>query len=161
MAHTARAIVIDDDPFSRDFLKDFLNEAFPEMIVDTRENPVADGDYDIFFLDNDFDGQPMAGTLARSIRDRTDKGLVIAFSGTLDNEILKDLLNAGCNGVCDKTNPGDLPTVMRVVREFVAELESQSTQGKGGILGAIRSISSLLSEWNRRLEDQEKDLDRG
>jgi DNA-binding NarL/FixJ family response regulator len=114
----------------------------------------------VYFIDNDFDGARCAGELARKIRVAHPNVLVIAFSATLDQDTLKELIHGGCDGVCDKSVPEDLPVAMNIVEEYVRALDSsgEGRKQKKGFLGAVHSIAQLLREWNSRLETQEQAL---
>src|SRR6185369_8257118 len=76
-----RALLVDDDPMALEHLELVLSSRFP---------------------DHDFEGELMAGELARQIRARGKPATVVAFSGHLDVETLKRLINAGCDGACEK-----------------------------------------------------------
>lgn len=149
-----RALIIDDDPDSVAFLRFRLRRRFPHMEMDTRLSPDAEGDYDLYFLDNEFHGQRLAGQLASSIRARRPQSLIIAFSAHLDAESLKQLVNAGCDGACDKSDPDDLEPMLQIVNRYVKTMSVRSS-GAGpsrGLIQAIQSITELIRQWNQRLE---------
>lgn len=151
-----RALILDDDPLAQQTLQAHLEAEIPGVSVTCRLEPDPQGDFDIYFLDNQFDGVDCAARLAKEIRQNTAEKLVIAFSGTLNSKILKSLINAGCDGVCDKTEPDDLPNALRIARNFADSLKSQpdAPPGPSGVIGAVRAISDLLREWNTRLDTQ-------
>ncbi len=144
------ALVLDDDIWSLRLVKAALQECFPEVRVHTREVPDISGDFDLYFIDNDFNGTRVLPGLAAELRERRPDSLIIAFSATLDAPTLKALLNAGCDGACDKSVYGDLDEAMSIVRAYVDQ-RNQGTRRHG----AIQSIRELLREWNRRLEHAE------
>ncbi|MEM7309606.1 MAG: response regulator [Planctomycetota bacterium] len=157
MDHTIRALVLDDEEWSRQLMAGLLKELFPAIVVETREQPDSSGEFDLYFVDNDFGGELLAGKLAREIRASHPEVLIIAFSGTLTPFDLKDLINAGCDGVCDKSAPEDLPTAMAIVKQYLEQIEQSWRRGSGkGLMGAVRSISSLIRSWNERLDEQEQ-----
>jgi hypothetical protein len=121
--------------------------------VDTRSEPTIEPGYHIYLIDNDFSGILRGASLASEIRRVSPDGLVIAFSGNLDRLTLLNLLNSGCDGVCDKANIGDLPRVMAVIQRYVeALMASQNGLRKASAREAIVAICSLLREWNTRLD---------
>ena len=62
----------------------------------------------------------------------------------------------GCDGVCDKSAPEDLPQAMTIVKQYLEKLEEERSAKSGkGIFNAVRSISKLINTWNHRLEKQE------
>src|SRR5262249_17493069 len=97
-----RALLLDDDPYALEFLRAILAERYPGLDIDVRTEPDPTGEYDLYLLDDDFEGVRLAGKLARRIRAQRPEALILAFSASLDGQTLKDLLGAGCNGVCDK-----------------------------------------------------------
>lgn len=160
MVKPIRALLLDDEPIFLQVLETQLTSEVEGLVIEKRETPDPSGEFDIYFIDNEFDGVPCAAHLAHEIRAKAPEALVIAFSGTLDAGVLKELLNAGCNGVCDKAVASDLPYALRAARKFAEDRLREATEPAGpvGFLGAIRAISELLKEWNSRLDSQERSL---
>jgi DNA-binding NarL/FixJ family response regulator len=151
------ALVVDDDIWSLRFLEGLLREFFPELLVETREVPDCSGQFDLYFIDNDFNGRRVAGELASAIRKHDPDALIIAYSANLDADTLKSLINAGCNGACDKSSHSDVSRAMQVARAFIKErIEAQSRVFGGGFTNMICSVRELLREWNCRLEAEEE-----
>ncbi|MHC5114570.1 MAG: hypothetical protein ACYTGP_09105 [Planctomycetota bacterium] len=150
------ALVVDDDIWSLRLMKGLLSECFPDLQVHTRETPDCHGSYDLYFIDNDFNGECVACELAAGIRRDHPDALIIAYSANLDATTLKALINAGCNGACDKSNPADIPRAMEIVRAFIeSRLMAEDRPPPGGLIRTIRSVRDLLSEWNGRLAMEE------
>jgi DNA-binding NarL/FixJ family response regulator len=153
------ALVVDDDIWSLRLMKGLLGECFPRIGVHVRQTPDCHGAFDIYFIDNDFAGEPIAARLAAEIRSRQPDALIIAYSANLDATTLKALINAGCNGACDKSNPADLPRAMTIVREFIEARLAGGREREGrGLIETIRSVRGLLHEWNSRLDNEEREL---
>jgi len=152
MLHTISALLIDDDIWSLRLLKGMLQQCFPELRIETRTVADTSGDFDIYFIDNLVDGREIAADLAAEIRERRPDALIIAFSATLDQDLLKALLLAGCNGACDKTVRDDLPMTMKVTQRYIESLLAAPAPGGRGLRSVLRSIRGLLHEWNARLE---------
>jgi len=151
---SVRALLLDDDAYALDFLKAILADRFPEMEVETRLTPDPSGEYDIYFLDDDFNGIRLAGELARRIRKQRPEALILAFSASLDASTLKELLSSGCNGVCDKKVPSDMPAMFEALSrclEEIKERESSPLNQRSPTL--LPTLRELLREWNRRLEN--------
>ena len=159
MSQSIRALLLDDDPlFAAGFRRRF-RIAFPDAELETRTEPRVDGDFDLYFLDNQFDGEELAERLLNQVRVVNPDALVIAVSATLDADILKSLLNLGCNGACDKSKLSDLEEMFRLVRRFIHHRQlEQPRRSRGGLMSAIRSITDLLREWNARLDSKENQL---
>lgn len=152
MLHTISALLIDDDIWSLRLLKGMLQQCFPDLRVEARTVADTSGDFDIYFLDNLIGGVEIAADLAAEIRERRPDALIIAFSARLDQNTLKALLIAGCNGACDKTLHDDLPMTMQVTQHYIEGLLAAPARGGGGLRSVLRSIRGLLHEWNTRLE---------
>lgn len=145
------------------FLEFKLRQGLPPFECETRDQPNVDGQFDVYFLDNDFQGRRVAAELAQHIRQRRPGALIIAFSGTLDQQTLKKLINAGCSGACDKSVPSDLDDAIGVARQFIDKLKQQreaERPQRGGLVDAVRSIRGLLDSWNTRLESQQNTVER-
>ena len=158
MAQPIRALILDDQVWSQKLLKGLLTEIFPNVEIECRSEPDPTGKFDLYFLDNDFHGELLAGKLAHDVRQVAPDSLIIAFSGTLTAHDLKELIKAGCDGVCDKSVPEDLPTTMEIVQTYLEALEKERMKAQPGIIGAVKSISEMIGRWNHRLERQEEDL---
>jgi DNA-binding NarL/FixJ family response regulator len=151
-------LVIDDDVWSLRIMKGLLSECFPRMGGTVRDTPDPSGEFDIYFIDNEIEGRVMAAELAAAIRKDQPDALIIAYSGRLDGPTLKQLINAGCNGACDKSIPSDLAETMEITKAWI---EQRLRQGRepvrgAGFVTAIRSMTDLLGEWNSRLDAEDR-----
>jgi len=152
-----KALIVDDDPWSMRLLRGMLKECFPMLDVETRATPVVEAGYHIYLLDNDFSGSPCAVSLARQVRLLAPDALVIAFSGQLDRTTLVDLLNAGCDGACDKGRLTEMPGVMAVIQRYCESLVvAQNGRSRGSLREAARAVADLIREWNTRLDNEER-----
>lgn len=154
MPRRARILILDDDPWAAQMLAARVCAARPDAEVQARTRPDVTGDFDVCFIDNDFDGRPMAAALARQVRAARPDALLIAFSGTLSADLLRELINTGCDGVADKTRPEELDAVLRIVDGHVRRLR-RPERSSGGLGSAIRGVAELLREWNTRLDRSE------
>ena len=111
----------------------------------------------MYLLDDDFEGVRLAGKLARRIRAQRPDALILAFSASLDGNTLKELLSAGCNGVCDKRVPADLPEMLGALDRCLAELEELNAEAPSDLSGRylVKTFRDLFRAWNQRLEEQE------
>ena len=152
-----RALLLDDDPYALEFLRAVLQERYPGLAVDVRTEPDPTGEYDVYLLDDDFEGVRLAGKLARRIRAQRPEALILAFSATLDARTLKELLGAGCNGVCDKRSPQDLPEMLAALDRCLAELEARRSEPPSEVSGRylLKTFRDLFRAWNARLDGQE------
>ena len=152
-----RALLVDDDPFALSHLELLLNESFPEVEVETRTVADVSGDFDFYFLDNDFDGRALAGEMAMRIRRERPEARIFAFSGALDVDALKRLINAGCDGVCEKERPETWKDALDRMRETLEERAARHKDDKrafGGVRHAAGSIHGLLEDWNQRASER-------
>ncbi len=151
------ALLLDDDEYALEFLKAILSDRYPTLSIETRLAPDPTGEFDLYFLDDDFEGLRLAGRLARRIRAQRPNAVILAFSASLDQGTLKELLNAGCNGVCDKKVPADMPLMLDALDRAVGALERERDRPPEVLTGRylVRTFRELFREWNRRLEAQE------
>ncbi len=157
------ALIVDDDEWSVRLMRGMLHECFPGLIIDATSDPEVREGYNVYFIDNEINGNRCAPELASRVRESEPSSLVIAFSGTLDSETMRGLLNSGCSGVCDKSRPDDLPRTMEVTQRYLQELSESTSDGRvneRGMLSALNSISGLLREWNTKLRDEDEKQER-
>jgi N-acetylglucosaminyldiphosphoundecaprenol N-acetyl-beta-D-mannosaminyltransferase len=149
-----RALLVDDDPVALEHLEIVLTSRFPDLQIEKRLEPEVHGaPFDFYFLDNDFDGEARGAELAAEIRKDTSSAVVFAFSGTLDVAALKGLINAGCDGVCEKGAPKSWRSMLDLVDKRLGELADQHQRRAGsfgGVRSAAHSIHGLLENWNDR-----------
>ena len=147
------ALLVDDDEFALDHLEVILSTNFPELDLTKRTEPDASGEHDFYFLDNDFNGDRIAPRLAAEVRRQNPEATIFAFSAALDVGSLKGLINAGCDGACDKSDPASWRPVIEHMRLRLAELaegHKQRSRAFGGVRHAAASIQLLLRDWNER-----------
>jgi DNA-binding NarL/FixJ family response regulator len=153
MTKKPKALLLDDDPNAVQLLTRVLQHRFPTLAIESRMLPNPEGQFDLYFIDNEFEGECMAGALASEVRRAQPNALIVAFSGRLDAPTLKALVNSGCNGACDKSDPRDVARLLDIVDAYLEARESVSLRDSGSdFLGVIRSITELIREWNRRLD---------
>jgi len=152
-----KALLLDDDPYALEFLRAVLSERYPGLEIHARSEPDPTGEYDVYLLDDDFEGVRLAGKLARRIRAQRPDALILAFSASLDERTLKELLGAGCNGVCDKRVPADLPEMLGALDRCMGELERESARPPSDLSTRylVNTFRDLFRAWNRRLDSQE------
>ena len=150
-----RALLIDDDPSALEHLELLLATRFPDLEIVTRETPDVSGEFDFYFLDNDFDGELLAGKLASRIRRDRPAATIVAFSGHLDVDSLKSLINAGCDGACEKGASRSLWPILALVESRLAHMAEDHRRAAGpfgGVKRAAGSIRDLLEDWNQRID---------
>jgi len=158
------ALLVDDDPIALEHLELLLSSRFPDLEITTRREPDVAGRFDFYFLDNDFGGRTLAGELAREIRAHDKAATVVAFSGRLDVDTLKSLINAGCDGACEKGVPSSWRPILGLVEERLADMVASHRRAAGafgGVKHAAGSIRDLLEEWNQRPGELPGDEDAG
>ena len=152
MNDPSKVLIVDDDPDAAAWLECVLQQQFPDLEIVSRSRPDLSGAFDIYFIDNDFDGQSLAGDLATAIRSVNPDALIVAFSGKFDHRTLKQLVNSGCDGACEKSDLLDIEQMLRTVSAYLEQQQNPTpNRHAGGLFGAIHSIRNLLAEWNRRL----------
>jgi N-acetylglucosaminyldiphosphoundecaprenol N-acetyl-beta-D-mannosaminyltransferase len=158
-----RALIVDDDQHAVDMMEVVLSSRFPQLEIEKRTEPNVQGDFDFYFLDDDFDGERLAARLATEIRERQPNAKVFACSAVLGVDTLKGLINAGCHGVCDKTDPKSwMPMLEATDRRFADLARERRRQKKyfGGVRQSADSIQTLLTNWNEQDVDEEPPAER-
>lgn len=158
------ALILDDDPVLLKLLSLRLEKRFQNLIVECQQQPVAVGAYDIYILDNDFHGRPLAADLAEHIKQQQPDSLVLALSGTLDTVTLKRLINCGCSGAFDKSVPAEIDALLACVAQHLNEVNAAGFvrgRPRARIADTARAIAGLIRDWNRRLELEELREERG
>jgi DNA-binding response OmpR family regulator len=147
-----KLIVMDDDPHFAGMLALNLQQRFPELVVTTidKSEPVAG--YDIYILDNDFRGEKHGALLAEQVRKQSPSSLVIMLSATLELALLKRLVNCHAAGVFDKSEPDEMERMMRLIDAFICSPIVTPKKRKESFKNTVASVTSLLKEWNHRLE---------
>ena len=96
------------------------------------------------------------GDVQPRLRPLSTEAVILAFSASLDPATLKELLGAGCNGVCDKKVPSDMPEMLAALDRCLGKLEEgrkKESATRGNYL--VSTFRELFQEWNRRLDSQE------
>jgi DNA-binding NarL/FixJ family response regulator len=151
-----QVLLLDDDEFALDFMQVTLLDRYLEIEVQKRTDPDPTGEFDVYFLDDDFDGLRLAGRLARRVRAENPNAVILAFSASLDEATLKELLNAGCDGVCDKKVSSDLPKLLEVLDRCLLEIMEARNSPPEQLTGRylLKTFRELFKEWNQRLDSQ-------
>lgn len=153
MHRTYSALILDDDPDAQAFLHWFLDKHFPWLRVATGDQPQTAQGFDFYFIDNNFGGQAKAVPLVREIRATDPQAFIGVFSGHLTPETFKKLVNAGCDGACEKGKPADLALLGELIAGHLDQLAKQKTQQpKTGWRGVAEAMSGLIQSWNDRLD---------
>lgn len=155
-----KILLLDDDPAALRFLEYKLKLTMPEVDCEARLQPEVDGDFDIYFIDNEFEGQRIAAQLADQIRSLKPSAVIIAYSATLDRDTLKHLMRAGCTKACDKSEPTELDATLDVLRRQVEEMQRRQNATRprgplGSIIHGLRTLTGLFESWNTRLRQNE------
>jgi len=112
---TLTALIIDDDVWSLRILMAQLREVMPGIQITARTKPDPSGQFDLYFIDNDFGGIDLAIDLVKQIRTAHPTALIVALSATLDETQRRQLLDSQCNLVCNKAKPIDMKFALHAV----------------------------------------------
>ena len=147
-----KILVLDDDPIVTTIISQHLKVTFPTATVSVSNRPVVEPGFNIYFIDNDFDGEQMAASLLDDVRECAPHALVVAMSTTLNLDDLQSLVNRGCNVVYNKRRPQDSKDAQEVIEKYISILEESHLQKrKTDFIDLLRSIKELLKQWNQRL----------
>ena len=142
--------IIDDDPFVVAHLKSALLRRIPEAGVLGIVEPVAPAGFDVYIVDQDFNGDSRGQDVVQRIRSFNPGSLVLAYSAHLDRDFLRALLREGCEGAFDKGSLEDLDAMIDIIESHFATSGSVEI-AVSGVGNTVRAISGLLHEWNLRL----------
>jgi DNA-binding response OmpR family regulator len=147
MLHEFRTLVVHDHAALAHQVAERLRSEFADMLVVPTEDPLAHGhDFDVLVVDC----RARGADAIRILRAEAQDALILAIVDGLDRDPLKELVNAGVDGVYDEAQASDLEQLVGRIRAFVTRhAESPNTQG---LLGVMRSMSDLVRQWNRRLD---------
>ena len=84
MKTSHKLLILDDDLHYTGMLALKLKARFPELKVSSSTQKTLINGYDIYILDNDFNGQKCGAKLAEQVRQQAPHSLVIILSGTLE-----------------------------------------------------------------------------
>ena len=148
-------LILDDDPVVTRVIGQHLKVTFPECDVSVSNKPEVIPGFNVYFIDNDFDGKHLAKDLLSQVRQLAPHALVVALSSTLTMDDLQALVNRGCNAVYSKQNPHRSEEAKEVIRQYISVLqEREEVKDTYGFLDLLHSMKALLSQWNHRLSKQ-------
>lgn len=156
MRKLRKLIILDDDPHYSGMLALKLRMQFPELLVSSYNRSDVPTGYDIYILDNDFAGEKCGAVLAEKVREISPSSLVLVLSGTLEFSLLKRLVNCHAAGVFDKSDEDELVGMMDLIDRYLRQKPIKTEASDASLSSAMRSIQSLISEWNQRLAFEEK-----
>jgi uncharacterized protein involved in exopolysaccharide biosynthesis/MinD-like ATPase involved in chromosome partitioning or flagellar assembly len=145
-----RIAIIDDDPFVVAHVREAFGQRLPGVTVEGIAEPVAPAGFDVYVVDQEFDGEARGKEVVRRIRAVAPDSLVLAYSAYLDREFLRGLLREGCAGAFDKGSLEELDAMIGIVADHLAA-ERRPGGAMRGFGETVRAISSLVREWNLRL----------
>ena len=142
-----RLLVLDDDPWARRLIEHRVRARFPSLSISATAEPAAAPGYDIYLVDNEFDGDRVATGLVAELRRVAPEAAIVVLSAQLDAWTLRRLIASGCNGAFDKCDPDDWDAL-----EAQIEARLQRRPRPRGALGAARGV---LEAWSTRLRASE------
>lgn len=151
MTNVTRVLILDDDENASALLEYRLLERHADLEISVSAAPTPLPGFDIYFVDNDFDGESHLVEVVAQLRRQNPDCLCIAFSGCLEHETLKQLVHAGCDYVCEKGRQQDLDRTLDLVEDFIRT--PPSSRRDSGFLSTVRAVTDLFREWNRRMEN--------
>ncbi|MCK0067853.1 MULTISPECIES: hypothetical protein [Kordiimonas] len=156
MKKSHKLLILDDDLHYTGMLALKLKARFPELKVSSSTQKTLIHGYDIYILDNDFNGQKCGARLAEQVREQAPDSLVIILSGTLELELLKRLVNCHTAGVFDKGNIDELQAMNELIEAYIQSENLKPTENKISFAETFSGISDMISEWNKKLTYEEK-----
>lgn len=123
-----RVLILDDDPIiCRVFTIHLLN-AFPGANIECSHEPIAKAGYDVYFVDNDFEGIHMGENLIEKIKELSPEALVVCLSATVTPEKICSLISKGCNLVYDKAQPQNSHGARDIINGYLEIIEKATSR---------------------------------
>ena len=153
MRRTPKILIVDDDEFFCRMLSLKLRRTFPYACVSMRTDAAAHTGYDVYIIDNDFDGICQGAKIAETLSKSAPKALIAMMSGSLDQQTLMRLVNCQASGVFDKGEEQDIERLTALIDAHFASLQLAETQAQaaGSTLG---ELTRFIEGWNERLNKQ-------
>jgi len=93
----------------------------------------------------------------QKLRASERDALILVFSALLTQDVYKSLINAGCDGACEKGDASDIAVLHRHVQEYIDRQHAEDgLPVKLGLRGTIDAISGMLDRWNNNFPTQTK-----
>lgn len=146
-----RIAILDDSQVSTLLQEKLVGIRFPAATITVLHEPKPVLAQDVYLIDNQFGDKECAVDLAKAIREKQPDSLIIVWSATVTKRLLKRLSSVGINAVAEKDSHEDVEAALQVIEKFVTRDRIHSSFGE-----TIRSIRDLLSQWNTRLEREER-----
>ena len=148
--HDNKIAIIDDDPFVVAHLSETLTSRLADVHVVGVAEPVAPAGFDVYVVDNEFEGDSRGQDIIRRIRKISPQSLILAYSAYLDRKFLRALLRQGCEGAFDKGSLEELEAMINII-ELHLDMKNADPDKIRGLGNTVRAISGLVHEWNVRL----------
>lgn len=154
MTAIPKILIIDDDDFFCRMLSLKLRKVFPFAGISTRNDAKAQKGYDVYIIDNDFDGACEGARLAERLGVEEPNALIVMLSGSLDQKTLMRLVNCQTNAVFDKCEEQDLVRLTALIDQHLASQKLNAAQSAPAG-STLANITRFIDGWSRRLDMQE------
>ena len=120
------------------------------MEVTAVAEPAAPVGFDIFIISADILAEAKGDKLLSRIEGVSPSSLILAYSDDLNIDRIKQLMNLGCSGAYIKSQQEDTAEMFNKIDSYIYNrtVEAQSR----GVGNTVKAISSLIKEWNTRIE---------
>lgn len=113
--------------------------------------PMAPYGYDNYVIESALLEERGASDLINRIRSVAPNSQILAYSKRVGPRELRDLMAAGCDGVYEKGYGGELEAIVDRLQRRRPEGPAAKASSRG-ISETINAVSSLIREWNQRIE---------
>lgn len=142
--------IIDQNAASATALKMVLRNRFEGMEISAFAEPAAPIGFDIFIVAANLLTEASGENLIPRIRNVASNSLILAYSDDLSLDLIKRLMNMGCEGVYDKDKQEDVAELFDKL-DFYIDSQAKVASNRG-VGGTVNAISALIREWNTRIE---------
>jgi hypothetical protein len=149
---------MDDDPAVHMMLEAKLKQRFSGLSIVTSTEPKPYDGFDVYILDNDFNGIEACADAAERARIANPEGLILAYSSHLNIPTLKRLVSGGCDAAFEKGRADELENLINAVGSHLGGVRP----GYGGArfpqssAGLVRELTDLVASWRDRLSYLER-----
>ena len=143
--------IIDGDSTAAALMRARIQLRFPVCRVSIFTKPIAPPNLNIYFVDNNFDDQPMDLSLLKEIRSVNPAAPVIIVSAGIDAATKQEFGGSGCDAFYDKNEPRKSEAAFDVVEHYIDRLHMPQPAIPEKVSRQRKSFfRDLLHQWTRK-----------
>jgi len=124
-AYRPHLLILDDAPIICKVFKAHLSTTFPNAEITIEYEPKVRPGHDVYFIDNDFNGEECAVKLVMEIQEISPQSLIVCSSSKLTPETILRLRIRGCDLFYDKIHPQNSEEARKEIFNHLDSLKNQ------------------------------------